>query len=85
VFGRGNYALIHNVFFLHFLCSPKENEAKERAPSTWPSAFLAKRLPAAVPQTRPDKSGLKQRGPFIRMHPLRSAALNGIYKNKVRA
>jgi hypothetical protein len=57
---------------------PKENEAKERAPSTWPSASLAKGLPAAVPQTRPDKSGLRQCGPFIRMQSLRSAVLNGI-------
>jgi hypothetical protein len=65
-------------FHLHFLCSPKENEAKEKAPSTWPAAPLAQRLPAAVPQTRPDKSGLRQCVTFIRIEPLRSAALNGI-------
>jgi hypothetical protein len=59
-------------FPLHFaayalrtvLCSPKgvfsrrmpQNEAKEKAPSTWPSASLAQRLSAAVPQTRPRQS-----------------------------
>jgi len=58
-----------------------QNEAKEKAPSTWPSAALAQRLSAAVPQTRPDKSGLKQCVTFIRIQPPCSAALNGLTKN----
>jgi hypothetical protein len=60
-----------------FSLPAKENEAKERPPSTWPSASLAKRLPAAVPQTRPNKLGLRQRGHLIRIQSLPSAALNG--------
>jgi hypothetical protein len=60
-----------------FSLSAKENEAKERPPSTWPPASLAKRLPAAVPQTRPNKLGLRQRVPFTRTQSLRAAALNG--------
>jgi hypothetical protein len=73
------------ISYLHFLCLPKVmfsrrmplKEAKEKAPSTWPSASLAARLSAAVPQTRPDQSGLRQCVTFIRIQPLHSAALNG--------
>jgi hypothetical protein len=76
---RYSFAVRKFTYFLSsFSLTAKENEAKERPPSTWPSAALAHRLPAAVPQTRPDKSGLKQCGPFFRIQPLRSAALNGI-------
>jgi len=47
---------------LHFVSRRMpQNETKEKAPSTWPSASLVARLSAAVPQTRPDKSGLKPR------------------------
>jgi hypothetical protein len=67
-----------------FSLTAKENEAKERPPSTWPSAALAQRLAAAVPQTRPDESGLKQCVTFIRIQPLRSAALNGKTNNTTK-
>jgi hypothetical protein len=69
-----------------------QNEAKEKAPSTWPSASLAQRLSAAVPQTRPDQSGLRPRDKlgagqcitFIRIQPPRSAALNGNTKKTLK-
>jgi hypothetical protein len=45
------------TLFMAFYDFFKENEAKERPPSTWPSASLAQWLPAAVLQTRPDFVG----------------------------
>jgi hypothetical protein len=69
------------VCFSSFSLAAKENEAKERPPSTWPSASLARRMPAAVPQTRPDKSGLKQCGPFF---PHAAVALGCIERDKTK-
>jgi hypothetical protein len=66
-------------FFIFF--GGQKKEAKERPPSTWPSASLAGRMPAAVPQTRPDKSGLKQCGPFF---PHASVARGCVERDKTK-
>jgi hypothetical protein len=78
-----------HVWCPSFSLTGKENEAKETRPQLIPRAFGYPRATTACggAENSPDVVGLRQFGPFIRMHPLREAALNGKkdYRKALRA
>ena len=56
---RIEISIFQGALALPFLCWEKKRK-KRNPPSTRPSASLASGLPTAGPQTRPDRSGLRQ-------------------------
>ena len=66
-------------FSLPFLCLPKAKEAKERAPSTWPSASLAARLSAAVSANSSQRVGPQT---VRNLHPHPTVALGCVERDQ---